>query len=355
MLGLLEDMHILFDGHPPRKCGPHYFENGPHIGKVYDHLQRQPFYYQAKDDTFELEPSDEENQKPNVKMRNFITQSNKKQAKQIDIRNYSKGRNDKVKKSNTESESNVNFRVNTLQDSESGANTNRQLIKHENVPSIINNQIGSDLCSPIAKIKEKNHNFILSPKPENDTFDDSKIVPKELKMSEFRSADQPQKVSSHNNQMSSAVSGAVSPEPLLPQRRTDQDEDESILTYTEKSRSEELSELENDKQAALMEYAQSKKEFSSMQNNPFYIESKRPDIDPFKEILQNYRENMKSSCEVDDIQQMYDEEAMFMNRISNLKEFRKLVQEYSNMGVDINTDMSLDSDSLNEFQDGTLI
>lgn len=33
IIGLLEDMHILFDGYPPRKCGPDYFQNGPHIGK----------------------------------------------------------------------------------------------------------------------------------------------------------------------------------------------------------------------------------------------------------------------------------------------------------------------------------
>lgn len=44
IIGLLEDMHILFDGYPPRQSGPNYFENGPHIGKVYNQITRKPLW-----------------------------------------------------------------------------------------------------------------------------------------------------------------------------------------------------------------------------------------------------------------------------------------------------------------------
>lgn len=152
----------------------------------------------------------------------------------------------------------------------------------------------------------------------------------------------------HNNQMSAITSDKNSPKRQPPKY------DESI-NYTERSRSEELEQLDEDKRAAFMEYAESKRKFASAQNNPFFIESKRTDIDPFKEFLSNRKTLLKSSEEFDDIKQMYDDENMFMNRISNLKEFRKLIQEYKAMGIEINDDISLDNDSLDDFKDGTIL
>lgn len=61
IIGLLEDMHILFDGYPPRQCGPNYFENGPHIGKVFDQMNRKPLWghkdtpSEEDDNIFELD------------------------------------------------------------------------------------------------------------------------------------------------------------------------------------------------------------------------------------------------------------------------------------------------------------
>ena len=354
MLGLLEDMHILFDGYPPRKCGPHYFENGPHIGRVYDHMQRQPFYFhKEKDDTFELEASDEEaNQVHPTVIKDYLGAAKQKHSRNYGNRDMRIGSNSKIKEAGTESETSRNFKNSTIRDFESGLNTERNLIKHENIPSIINNQIGSDICSPIAKISEKKHNFMVSPQNLGDYR--SIKTPKELTMENFKSTEGPLKqIQKHNNQMSCAVSGRNS---------ADQDKvfekkqiSEESINYTEKSRTEELEELEDHKQAAYMEYAESKRDFSSIQSNPFYIESKRPDIDPFKEILDKHKNNIKASAEYDDLQQLYDEETMFMNRISNLKEFRKLIKDYINMGIELSEDMSLDNDRLEDFKDGTLL
>lgn len=52
---------------------------------------------------------------------------------------------------------------------------------------------------------------------------------------------------------------------------------------------------------------------------------------------------------------MYDEETIFMNRISNLKEFRHLVEEYRLLGINLNDQVSLDNDSLDDFKDGTIL
>ena len=354
IIGLLEDLHILFDGYPPRKCGPHYFENGPHIGRVYDQIQRQPFYYHKdKDDTFELEVSDEEiNQANKTIVKDYLEVAKQKYSRNRNNRDIKIGRNVKIKEAGTESESSGNFKNSTLRDIESGLNTERYLIKHENIPSIINNQIGSDICSPIAKISGKKHNFILSPENLNDYR--SIKSPKELTMENFKSVDRPvTQIHKHNNQMSCLVSGrnSVDREKVIKKKHIS----EESINYTEKSRTEELEELEDHKQAAYMEYAESKRDFSSIQNNPFYIESKRPDIDPFREILDKHKSNIKASAEYDDLQQLYDEETMFMNRISNLKEFRKLIKDYINMGIKLSEDMSLDNDRLEDFKDGTLL
>lgn len=199
---------------------------------------------------------------------------------------------------------------------------------------------------------------MVSPKPEIEPYSTNNArISKEFPLSVFRSSGEESKNYENlknNNQISSVISGANSPIKDLahPQNRRITEES---MNYTDKSRSEELEELDDYKQAAIREYADQKKSFTTMQSNPFYIEQKRADIDPFKEFLNNCKSQLKSSAEYDDLQQMYDEETLFMNRISNLKEFRKLVQDYKNMGIKLNEDMSLDDDSLDDFKDGTLL
>lgn len=158
MIGLLEDMHILFDGLPPRQVVKNnYFEYGPHIGRVFDQLQRQPFYYHKKDDTFELEEDSEdvinkfeENLNPNAPqkpIKDYLGAAKKKYSHNPKPKNQDLAADfqGKLKAQNTETDSNRNLRINTTE-MENGSNTDRTLTnKHENVPSIINNQLGSDI------------------------------------------------------------------------------------------------------------------------------------------------------------------------------------------------------------------
>lgn len=116
IIGLLEDMHILFDGHPPRKAGPNYFENGPHIGRVYDQIQRQPFYYHSdqQDDTFELEHSSSDVHY-NSNVRDYVGANKNKQSKDLPVVQFvSKdaqiSKNESKKQLMSEIESNGNMR-----------------------------------------------------------------------------------------------------------------------------------------------------------------------------------------------------------------------------------------------------
>lgn len=159
----------------------------------------------------------------------------------------------------------------------------------------------------------------------------------------------------NNNQMSSKpVSQINSPEVYtfnLPNKRIT----EESMDYTEKSRSEELDELQDIKQEAHKNYTNHKNILDKFRKNPFSVGSSKTDIDPFKEIKENRIIQLQASTDNDEIQQMYDEEAMMMNRISNLKDFRNLIQDYINLGVKINDQISLDDESLDDFKDGTIL
>jgi len=348
-------MHILFDGFAPRQCGKNYFENGPHIGMVYDQITRRPFYYhKEKEDTFELEEESDDEGNKNAHVRDFLGEAKRKYSKDFrntnkDSRDIAVDNNGQIRVSNVETESNRNLIINST---EEGSNTDRSKIKQETLQFLINNQLGSDVCSPISKIKEKKHRLMISPKPDENIYKTNRGS-NEFPVSGFRSSEQTSLAERHDNQMSSAVSYMNSPAAI--ETQFNKHITEESMNYTDKSRSEELEELDNYKQAAYKEYADHKKNLSSIKNNPFYIESKRADIDPFKEFLNNRKNLLKSSTEGDEMEKMYDEEAMFMNRISNLKEFRKLVQEYKVFGIKLNDDMSLDDDSLEDFKDGTLL
>lgn len=79
MIGLLEDMHILFDGYPPRQAGKNYFENGPHIGKAYDQMSRKPFFYhEEKEDTFELDLESQEDEETKSIVKDFLGKARNK-------------------------------------------------------------------------------------------------------------------------------------------------------------------------------------------------------------------------------------------------------------------------------------
>ena len=141
ILGLLEDTHLLFDGHPPRQCGESYFDDGPYIGttKVYDQMNRKPFFYHKniKNDTFELENDTDEDQD---KVRDFLGEARNKYdsvSRDISIANAKA----KIRHNN----STHNLRLDASQDLDKGLNTERPINKFEQVPSMINNQIGDDV------------------------------------------------------------------------------------------------------------------------------------------------------------------------------------------------------------------
>ena len=141
ILGLLEDTHLLFDGHPPRQCGESYFDDGPYIGttKVYDQMNRKPFFYHKniKNDTFELENDTDEDQD---KVRDFLGEARNKYdsvSRDISITNAKV----KIRHNN----STHNLRLDASQDLDKGLNTERPINKFEQVPSMINNQIGDDV------------------------------------------------------------------------------------------------------------------------------------------------------------------------------------------------------------------
>lgn len=46
---------------------------------------------------------------------------------------------------------------------------------------------------------------------------------------------------------------------------------------------------------------------------------------------------------------------MLINRISNLKDFRNIIQDYINLGIRLNDQISLDDESLDDFKDGTIL
>lgn len=269
MFGLLEDMHILFDGFPPRQWGKNYFENGPHIGRVYDQMNRKPFFFQTKkkDDTFELDLESNE--------------SESKQAKTA-IKDY-------IGNAKTE-----NLRLNTTQEIEKGLNTDRPQRKHEEIPSIINKQMSIDLWSPIEKVKSKKHQFKISPIRKQDNGDYMSVeVPFSHKKHKIKES-----VLSHNNQMSSKpVSDIASPEPhtFLPHKRITEDS----MDYTERSRTEELEELEDRMKQARINYATHIK-------NPFSINISKADIDPFKEFINRHKNKLKSSEDKEAFRNMYE-------------------------------------------------
>lgn len=54
--------------------------------------------------------------------------------------------------------------MNTTQELENGLGTERLNRKHEQIPSLINNQKGQDVCSPFAKFQDRHSRFELLPK-----------------------------------------------------------------------------------------------------------------------------------------------------------------------------------------------
>lgn len=262
MIGLLEDMHILFDGYPPRQCGKNYFENGPHIGKVYDQMTRKPFYYHKDEDTCKPEIEYEsENSKTKGGVKDFIGEAKKTSSKDFKITKNGY-RNTSIPVNNHDSESSSNLRLNTSQEAEKGLNTDRPYRKHENVPSIINNQMGNDICSPIAKVTEKVQYEVSPKRKEADNQNEvyrTFVSSTEYPMSAVRSNEgiRRQNSKDRTHEMNSkAESNFASPDShtFLPQKRIT----EESMDYTERSRSEELEELEGSKQAAQENYANQK-------------------------------------------------------------------------------------------------
>lgn len=145
MLGLLEDMHILFDGYPPRQAG-RYFENGPHIGRVYDQINRKPLYHQKpREDICAKEVTDNakgftiKSNFKNIEVKDFIGEAKKKF-----ISDFKTARNDSRDLTDAVSESDYSS-YNNIQNNSKLLFTERYHRKHENVPSIINNQKGKDV------------------------------------------------------------------------------------------------------------------------------------------------------------------------------------------------------------------
>lgn len=259
MIGLLEDMHILFDGYPPRQAG-RYFENGPHIGRVFDQISRKQFYYRQREDASELDQSVAT--KPNLKkdeVRDFIGE-----AKTKFISDLNTARNDSRDLTEIVSDrdySDIKYAHNNIWCTKS-IFTERHNRKHENVPSIINNQTGKDVCSPIAKVRDKQYLIEVSPqrKEQIDPNIDLAKARDEYNShlnSEMKSLDNVNFAKYHNNQASSKpVSEIYSPESytFLPHKRIT----EESMDYTEKSRSEELEELQDIKQEAHKNYTNHK-------------------------------------------------------------------------------------------------
>lgn len=106
-------------------------------------MNRKPFYYQKdnKDDTFELEEDTDEDKESNSKnkIKDFLGKARQKYS------NNPKVNKSKPKKKIEDEESNMNLRLNTSQEMEKGLNTERPNNKFEEIPSIINNQMGDDL------------------------------------------------------------------------------------------------------------------------------------------------------------------------------------------------------------------
>ena len=165
MIGLLEDMHILFDGFPPRQTN-NYFENGPHIGRIYDHINRKQFYFcKQNEDTFDfVENKDNKAKWKNNEIKDFNCKAKKKFGCDL---NQERNDSRDLEGEFSEKESDIFLKFNNNQDKV--LNTERLFRKHENVPSIINNQIGKDVWSPIAKAKERQYIVDISPKRNEET------------------------------------------------------------------------------------------------------------------------------------------------------------------------------------------
>ncbi|CAI2358904.1 unnamed protein product [Moneuplotes crassus] len=301
MIGLLEDMHILFDGYPPRQTGRKYFENGPHLGKVYNQMNRKPFYYhEEKNDTFDLDLEshpDQGEQKEIIK--DFLGEARKKKILEKKQMNKT---NDLL--AGTEG-SERNLRMNTSREEEKGINTERPHRKHEQVPSILINQKGQNLGSPVMKIKERNHNFKVSP-IRNEREDMSTFIDNEIALSDEKTYHAHKNSHSHNNQMSSKhVSNLCSPEShtFLPNKRIT----EESMDYTEKSRSEELEELGDITKRAHQDYMDQKNKYNAFRKNPFSIDTTKTDIDPFKEFIDRHKNKLTSRGEKSIFQKMYSD------------------------------------------------
>lgn len=220
--------------------------------------------------------------------------------------------------------------MNTTQEADKGLNTDRPHRKYEQVPSMINNQFSQDICSPISKVKERNHNFDCFPRMKakensnpNDVF--KTYVSTELPLSAAKSYETKSALKSHNNQVSSqAVSGMNSPEShtFLPKRIT-----EDSMDYTEKSRTEELEELEGIKHEARKKYIDQKRIYEQFRRNPFSIGANKADIGPFKEFINRKKDELRSSTERGNFREVYN-------------------------GAKLSDSQSLD-DSLDAFRDGT--
>jgi hypothetical protein len=341
ILGLLEDMHLLFDGHPPRQWGQNYFDNGPYIGatKVFDQINRKLFYYQkeSKDDTFELEEDtdDEKENRSKNKIKDFIGKARQKYSNQPKVSQI------KPKKKKEDEESNQNLRLNTSQEIEKGLNTDRPNKKFEEIPSIINNQMGDDLWSPISKVKPRNDKIISGSISQTKAKQGTEVyktyTSTEMPMSAFRSSQETQDAFTSNQKINSKIeSGIMSPEShtFLPHKRIT----EESMDYSEKSRSEELEQLEDSVREAHQNYANQKNIYKEFRKNPFSIGHKREDIGPFKEYMKRHKNRVED--DVKELERMFDEETAFLDKDSSPQDIKQLLNKYRDMGVKISDHFS---------------
>lgn len=178
-------------------------------------------------------------------------------------------------------------------------------MKHEEVPSIFNNQVSQDVWSPISNVKETKHNFKISPiKQENSLF--SKFITNENPISAEKIKEMKETSKGHNNQMSSkAVSNMCSPEShtFQPNRRIT----EESMDYTEKSRSEELEELGDITKEAHKNYIDQKNLYNQFRKNPFSIDMDKTDIDPFKDFIKRHKSKLQVREETEMLTKIYQE------------------------------------------------
>lgn len=160
-----------------------------------------------------------------------------------------------------------------------------------------------------------------------------------MPMSAFRSSQETQDALNSNQKGSIVGSGVMSPtsHTFLPHKRIT----EESMDYSEKSRSEELEQLEDSVREAHQNYATQKSIYKEFRKNPFSIGHRREDIGPFKEYMKRHKNRVED--DVKELERMFDQETAFLDRDSDPKDIKQLLDKYREMGVKIGDYFSSES------------